>query len=115
MIETRLRAVKIGSPSIAAASRASIRSRRSDDRGGSTVGRSKHRRGGKRNQGFSGPGQRHAWGLMARDAGIRGREKRDFFNQASGIMVLSAGVAGAIFGYSLLGWIGGIVGLMAAA
>ena len=41
--------------------------------------------------------------------------KRRFFNQISGIMVLSAAVAGALFGYSLLGLVGGIIGLIAAA
>jgi hypothetical protein len=79
------------------------------------VARPRNRRRSNRNKGFSGPGQRHAWGLITRGAGIRGREKRRFFNQISGIMVLSAAVAGAVFGYSLFGWLGGITGLLVAA
>jgi hypothetical protein len=73
------------------------------------------RRRSKRAQGFSGSGQRQAWNLVTRGTGVRGREKRQFFNQISGIMVLSAAIAGAIFGYSLLGWLGAILGLVVAA
>jgi hypothetical protein len=79
------------------------------------MGRSRRRRRSKRAQGFNGPGQRHAWNLVTRGAGLRGREKRQFFNQISGIMALSATIAGAIFGYSLMGWLGAILGLVVAA
>lgn len=77
----------------------------------------RRRRGGKnkRHRGFSGPGQRQAWEPILRGAGIGGREKRSFFNTVSGIMVLSAGVAGACFGYSLLGFFGAVVGFIVAA
>ena len=79
------------------------------------MGRKRKSRRGKRAQGFSRPGQGQAWGLITRGAGIKGGEKRRFFNQLSGIMVLSAAVAGALFGYSLLGWLGGIIGLIVGA
>lgn len=77
--------------------------------------RPKHRRRRNRNQGFSAPGQRQAWSWINRSSGLRGREKRQFFNQISSSMVASAGLVGAILGYSLLEWIGAVVGLVVAA
>lgn len=78
------------------------------------MGRS--RKGGrrKREYGFSGPRHRWAWGPITRGAGISGREKRQFFNQISAAMILAAGLVGALFGYSLLGWIGALIGLVVA-
>ena len=79
------------------------------------MGRRRQRWRGKRQQGFSGPVQRKGWDPITRNAGMRGREKRQFFNQISHIMVLSAAVVGALLGFSFLGWVGAIIGLVVAA
>ena len=68
----------------------------------------KGRRGGRQGFGFGG----HS---LAEGAGARGREKRGMLNQMSGIMVLSAGVAGAFFGYSVFGLVGAAIGFIACA
>ena len=79
------------------------------------MGRSRRRQSRNRSQGFSGSVQLLAWGPITRRAGIRGRRKRKFFNQVSVVMVLSVGMIGAAFGYSLLGWVGAILGFLVAA
>ena len=52
---------------------------------------------------------------LAQGVGASGGEKRQFLNQISGIMVLSAGVAGAFVGYSVLGLVGAVVGFLVFA
>jgi hypothetical protein len=42
---------------------------------------------------------------------LRGREKRAFFNQISGWMILGFGLGGAMLGYAWLGTLGVIFGL----
>jgi hypothetical protein len=79
------------------------------------VGRSRRGRRRHRQQGFSGFGQKQAWRPLLRGMGLRGRGKRQFFNSMSGIMVFSAGVTGAFFGFSVLGWSGAVVGFLVAA
>jgi hypothetical protein len=79
------------------------------------MARPRKSRRSNRTQGFSGPGQRQAWNVVTQSIGMKGREKRQFFNQISGVMVMSAAVVGALVGYSTLGWIGAILGLVVAA
>jgi hypothetical protein len=79
------------------------------------MGRSRRGKKNKQQQGFSGPVQRHVWGSMLPDAGLEGRNKRRFFNTLSRIMILSAGVAGAFLGMSVLGWTGALIGFLVAA
>ena len=54
------------------------------------------------------------WGrgghALAEGTRARGREKRGFLNSVSGIMVISAGVAGAFFGYGIMGALGALIG-----
>ena len=45
--------------------------------------------------------------------GLAGEEKRQYFNEVSGGVVLAAGIFGAGLGYTLLGWLGGALGLAA--
>lgn len=78
------------------------------------MGRPKNNRRGRRQKGFSEPGHRQAWDYMLRGSGVQGREKRRFFNTISGGMVLSAGLVGAFFGYSLLGLLGILIGFLVA-
>ncbi len=61
-------------------------------------------------RGFTGPGfhQVYAW-LMP---GLAGTEKRRFFNDVSGAVVLAAGLCGAGLGFACLGWMGGALGLV---
>lgn len=77
------------------------------------MGRRRGKRG-RRPQGFSGPEQRPVTDMLARGVGAQGRGKRQFFNQLSGIMVLSAAVAGAFLGYTWLGCFGAVIGLVVA-
>ena len=73
-----------------------------------------HRAGGQPRpapRGFTGPGYRQLYGWMM--PGLAGEEKRHFFNEVSGGVVLAAGVVGAGLGYGLLGWLGGALGLAA--
>ncbi len=60
-------------------------------------------------RGFTSPGYRqfYAW-LMP---GLAGNEKRQFFNEVSGSVVLAAGLCGAGLGFACLGWVGGALGL----
>jgi hypothetical protein len=51
---------------------------------------------------------RQGWRVM----GFFGSDKRRALNQISAYMVLVGGVAVACFGYSLLGWVGAIVGFL---
>lgn len=53
--------------------------------------------------------------MLARGVGARGKDKRQLFNQFSGIMVVSAAVAGAFLGYSWFGFLGAVLGLIFAA
>jgi hypothetical protein len=64
----------------------------------------------KRPQGFSGP----ITGLFTRPLGIAQGDKRQFFNDVSGAMVMSAAAVGAFTGFVWLGWIGGIIGFFVA-
>jgi len=43
--------------------------------------------------------------------GLQGREKRAFFNEISGWMIIGFALGGAMIGYSWLGPLGVIVGL----
>lgn len=70
---------------------------------------------GRQPQGFSGPEQRPVTDTLARGVGAKGRSKRHLFNQISGIMIMSAAVAGAFLGYTWLGCFGAVVGLIIAA
>jgi hypothetical protein len=79
------------------------------------MGQKRQQRRWKKNPGFSSPNQRLAWDVITRGTGARGRDKRDFFNQVSGIIVLSAAVAGAFFGYAALGGVGLILGPVISA
>jgi len=74
----------------------------------------RHRRGKRnhRQQGFSGPKQRPVNNMLARAVGVRGRDKRHFFNQLAGSMVIGAGVAGAFLGYNWFGFFGAVFGLV---
>lgn len=69
---------------------------------------------GRQPQGFSGPEQRPVTDTLARGVGAKGRSKRHLFNQISGIMIMSAAVAGAFLGYTWLGCFGAVVGLIIA-
>ena len=61
-------------------------------------------------QGFTGPGYRQLYSRLM--PGLAGAEKRQFFNQVSGAVVLAAGFLGAGVGFACLGWIGGVLGLV---
>ena len=65
--------------------------------------------GPPRPTGFTGPGfgQLHRWMLP----GLEGAEKKRYFNEVSGGIVLAVGLGGLILGLALLGPIGAIVGL----
>jgi hypothetical protein len=43
--------------------------------------------------------------------GLKGREKREFFNQISGWLILGVALGGAILGYTWLGALGAVFGL----
>jgi hypothetical protein len=43
--------------------------------------------------------------------GLRGAEKKRFFNEISGWLVLACALGGAVLGYDTLGVLGGLVGL----
>jgi len=60
-------------------------------------------------RGFTGPGFSQLYDWMM--PGLAGAEKRRFFNEVSGAVVLAAGVCGAGLGFACLGWIGGALGL----
>jgi len=60
-------------------------------------------------RGFTGPGFSQLYGWMM--PGLAGAEKRLFFNEVSGAVVLAAGLCGAGLGFACLGWIGGALGL----
>jgi hypothetical protein len=65
---------------------------------------------GRSQRGFGAGGD-----AVARGTGAAGGEKRRLLNQISGIMVLSAGVAGAFFGFVMLGVAGAVIGFVAFA
>ena len=60
-------------------------------------------------RGFTGPGFGQLYARMM--PGLAGAEKRQFFNEVSGGVVVAAGLIGAGLGFACLGWIGGILGL----
>ena len=72
-----------------------------------------HRHGGRqglpRPAGFTGAGfgQLHRWMLP----GLEGAEKKGYFNELSGGIVLAVGLGGLLLGLALLGPIGAILGL----
>lgn len=59
--------------------------------------------------GFTGPGFRQIYQWML--PGLKGPEKKRFFNELSSSIVLAAGVCGTILGLIWFGWIGAILGL----
>jgi hypothetical protein len=61
-----------------------------------------------RPQGFTGPGMRQLFdGVLP----MRGRERREFFNQASTGLVVGLGLGGAVLGHSWAGPVGALIGL----
>ncbi len=60
-------------------------------------------------RGFTGPGFRQIYDWLM--PGLAGAEKRRFFNDVSGSVVLAAGLCGAGLGFACLGWIGVALGL----
>lgn len=77
--------------------------------------RRKHRKKRNRPQGFSAPGQRQIWDFMFRSTGTKGKHKRQYFNQLSAIMVLSASIACCVVGFVWFGFLGAIVGFAIGA
>jgi hypothetical protein len=65
--------------------------------------------GSARPQGFTPPVFRPFYDLFM--PGLRGAEKKRFFNQISGWIVLSCAMSGAILGYNGLGVLGLLLGL----
>jgi hypothetical protein len=65
--------------------------------------------GRPRPSGFTGPGfrQLHRWTLP----GLKGTEKKRYFNALSGGIVLAAGASGLVLGLACFGPVGAIVGL----
>lgn len=74
--------------------------------------RSKRRKPRQRPQGFSTSTQRPLWELMFRSQGVSSKEKRQYFNQLSGIMILSVGIGCAAAGSTRFGVLGAIVGFV---
>ena len=66
--------------------------------------------GTPKRRGFTGAGYRQLYGWLM--PGLAGEEKRHFFNEVSGGVVLAAGLIGAGVGFACLGWIGGVLGLV---
>ncbi len=62
-------------------------------------------------RGFTGPGYNQLYSWMM--PGLARAEKREFFNEVSGAVVLAAALIGAGLGYICLGWIGAAMGLAA--
>ena len=67
------------------------------------------RHGTPQPQGFSAGGFRTYHNLIA--PRLKGREKRELFNEVAGWMVLAFAVGGAMIGYSCFGVLGAIFGL----
>ncbi len=65
--------------------------------------------GASRPQGFTPPYFRPIYDLLM--PGLRGAERKRFFNQVSGWIVLPCALGGAILGYNGLGVLGLILGL----
>ena len=59
--------------------------------------------------GFTGPGFRHAWSWIL--PGLKEPDKKRFFNEVSGGIVLAAALCGLLLGLACLGPIGAILGL----
>jgi hypothetical protein len=78
---------------------------------------SRRRKGKKaqRPKGFSSSFLRPLSEIVPRGTGMRGRQKRQYFNELSGAMVFGAGVACAVGGFSLLGVPGAIIGTLCGA
>src|SRR4051812_6849081 len=65
--------------------------------------------GPPRATGFTGPGFRQCYDVLT--PWMRGRQRKAFFNLASGWIVLVAGLWGGLMGFNWLGWPGAVVGL----
>ena len=65
--------------------------------------------GRRRPQGFTPWGVRTGYRIMM--TGLRGREKRLYFNKVSNYLVAGSAMSGAMAGFSLLGPLGAILGL----
>ena len=65
--------------------------------------------GPPRPAGFTGPGFRQAWSWLL--PGLGGADKKRYFNELSGVVILAAGVGGLVLGMAWLGPIGAILGL----
>jgi hypothetical protein len=61
-------------------------------------------------RGFTGPGFKQLYDVFLP---MRGRERKAFFNQVSGGLVLGLGLGGALLGFSLLGLLGAPLGFAA--
>jgi hypothetical protein len=59
-------------------------------------------------RGFTGPGFKQFYDALLP---MKGRERKAFFNQVSGGLVLGFGLAGALLGFSWLGLPGAVFGL----
>ena len=59
--------------------------------------------------GFTGPGFRQAWSWLL--PGLGGPEKKSFFNEVSGGIVVAGGACGLLLGLAWLGPLGAILGL----
>lgn len=62
-----------------------------------------------RPEGFTGPGFRQAYEWLL--PGLAGAEKRRYFNEVSGGIVLVGGLCGLVLGMACFGWIGAVLGL----
>jgi hypothetical protein len=65
--------------------------------------------GPPRGGGFTGPGFRQAWSVIL--PGLEGPDKKRYFNDLSGGIILIAGACGAVLGLLSFGWIGAVLGL----
>ena len=64
--------------------------------------------GGPKPQGFTGPGMRQLFDAVLP---MRGKDRRQFFNQASTVLVVGLGVGGAVLGLSWAGPVRAVIGL----
>jgi hypothetical protein len=62
-----------------------------------------------RRSGFTPPGMRTFYKVAM--PGLKGRAKREYFNQVSSWLVTGSALGGAACGYTLLGVVGAVVGL----
>ena len=64
--------------------------------------------GGPRPQGFTGPGMRQLFDAVLP---MKGKERKQFYNQASTGLVVGLGLGGALLGGSWAGPVGAVIGL----